>query len=398
MAADQVLTRRTTMLAMAGAAAMPSLVSATATATATASATATDSVAAVAWQAANPEDAGFAADLPDKLDAAVRSGLLGGLHAVLVSRNERLVLERYYQGADESWGRPLGTVTFGPDTLHDLRSVTKSLVGLLYGIALDRGLVAPPAAPLLGQFPEYPDLAADPARALLTIENALTMTMGFAWDEQLPYTDPANSEIAMETAPDRYRFVLDRPIIAAPGARWIYSGGAVALIGSLIARGSGMKLQEFARQALFTPLGIEQFGWAEGGDGVASAASGLRLRPRDLLRLGTLVLAHGQWDDRQIVSRAWLDASFKPAMAISGGSLAGIEYGRLWYLGAGATPALAGPRRWMAGFGNGGQRVWMMPDAGLAVAILCGNYNVPDQWVTPSRIWREIVLANLLRV
>jgi CubicO group peptidase (beta-lactamase class C family) len=328
----------------------------------------------------------------------VRSGLLGGLHGVLVSRNERLVLERYYPGADESWGQPLGTVTFGPDTLHDLRSATKSIVGLLYGIALDRGLVPPPDAPLLAQFPEYPDLTTDPARARLTIENALTMTMGFAWDEQRPYTDLANSEIAMEKAPDRYRYVLDRPIVAPPGTRWIYSGGAVALIGALIARGTGMKLQEFARQALLAPLGIDQFGWAEGSDGVASAASGLRLRPRDLLRIGTLVLAHGQWDDRQIVSRRWLDGSFKPAIAISGGDLVNIQYGRLWYLSEGSAPALAGPRRSIGAFGNGGQRLWLMPDAGLAVAVVCGNYNAPDQWVTPIRIWREIVLANLLRV
>ena len=384
MAASQGLTRRVAILAIAGAAAMPSLPSA--------------SAATASSSSAKPEDTGFSPDFADRLDAGVHSGLLRGLHAVLVSRGDRLVLERYYQGADESWGRPLGTVTFGPDTLHDLRSVTKSIVGLLYGIALDRSLVPPPDAPLLAQFPEYPDLAADPARASLTIDNALTMTMGFAWDEQRPYTDPANSEIAMEKAPDRYRYVLDRPIVAARGSRWIYSGGAVALIGALIARGTGMKLQEFARQTLFAPLGIDQFGWAEGSDGIASAASGLRLRPRDLLRIGATVLAHGQWDARQIVSRQWLDATFKPVISTSGGDLAAIEYGRLWYLGQGSAPAFAGPRRWMAGFGNGGQRLWLMPDAGLAVAILCGSYNAPDQWVTPLRVWREIVLANLLRV
>jgi CubicO group peptidase (beta-lactamase class C family) len=380
MAAAEGLTRRATILAIAGAAGMSSVRSVSGT--------------AAPWTAAKPEDAGFAPDLADRLDAGVRSGRLGGLHAVLVSRDERLVLERYYQGADESCGSPLGTITFGPDTLHDLRSVTKSVVGLLYGIALDRGLVPPPDAPLLAQFPEYPDLAADPARARLTIENALTMTMGFAWDEQRPYTDPANSEIAMENALDRNRYILDRPIVAAPGSQWIYSGGAVALIGTLIARGTKSTLPEFAREALFAPLGIDQFGWAAGSDGVASAASGLRLRPRDLLRIGTLVLAHGNWGDRPVVSRAWLDASFKPAIPTGDG----LDYGRFWYLGEAAIPALAGPRRWMAGFGNGGQRLWLMPDAGVAVAILCGNYNAMDQWVTPIRIWREMVLANLLHV
>ena len=264
------------------------------------------------WPTASPAEAGVAPDLADKLDAGFRSGLLRGLHAVLVSRNDRPVLERYYPGADENWGDPLGTVKFGPDTLHDLRSVTKSIVGLLYGIALDRGLVPPPSAPLLAQFPEYPDLAADPARAKLTVANALNMTLGLAWDENRSYADPANSERAMEDAPDRYRYVLEQPIVAAPGTRWIYCGGAPALLAALIARGTHTTLQAFAREALFEPLGITAFGWAEGRDGVASAASGLRLRPRELLRIGALVLANGKCNHRQIVSRGWLDASFKP--------------------------------------------------------------------------------------
>jgi CubicO group peptidase (beta-lactamase class C family) len=350
--------------------------------------------AAQSWPTARPDDLGFAPDLADRLDAGIRSGLLDGLHSVLVARGGSLVLERYCDGEDESWGAPLGIVAFGSETLHDLRSVTKSIVGLLYGIALDRGLVPPPEAPLLAQFPEYPDLGADPRRARLTVAHALTMTLGMEWDEERPYTDPANSEIAMETAPDRYRFILDRPIVAEPGQRWIYSGGAVALLGRLIARGTGKTLPDFAREALLKPLGIETFEWAEGQDGVASAASGLRLRPRDLLRLGALVLADGRWGDRQIVSRAWLDASFKVAVPIGDGR----DYGRLWYFGVMSTPALAGPRRWIAAFGNGGQRLWLMPDAKLAVVIHCGNYDTPDQWVTAVRIWREIVLANLRRV
>jgi len=386
MAAARVVTRRAAIATLAGAAALPATLAAAA-----------PSDLPLAWRPIAPRAAGFAADLRVRLDAGVRSGLLDGLHAVLVCRNERLVLERYYSGTDEDWGQPLGIVAFGPDTPHDLRSVTKSIVGLLYGIALDRDLVPPPEAPLLAQFPAYPDLAADPARAKLTIANALNMTMGMAWDENRSYADPTNSERAMEDAPDRYRYVLSQPIVAAPGAQWIYSGGAVALIGALIARGAHTSLPSFAREALFAPLGITKFAWAEGRDGVASAASGLRLRPRDLLRIGTLVLANGKSNGRQIVSRAWLEASFKPVIATSG-NLAGMEYGRLWYLGEAAAPAFTGPHRWIAAFGNGGQRLWLMPDAGIEVAILCGNYNKPDQGITPLRVWREIVLANFRHV
>jgi CubicO group peptidase (beta-lactamase class C family) len=351
------------------------------------------SAAVPAWPVAPPAEAGFAADLAEKLDFGIRSGLLRQLHAVLVARSGRLVLEQYYTGEDEDWGAPLGTVAFGPEVLHDLRSVTKSVVGLLYGIALDRGRVPPPEAPLLAQFPEYPDLAADPERARLTVAHALTMTMGMEWDENQPYSSTVNSEIAMENAPDRYRFVLDRKIVEAPGKRWIYSGGNLALLGALIARGSGKALPDFAREVLFEPVGIVRFDWTTGHDGVASAASGLRLYPRDLLKLGQLVLARGQWEGRQIVSAAWLDASFEVAAHIDDG----FDYGRLWYIGSEGAPALSGRHRWVAGFGLGGQRLFVMPDADLACVVFSGAYDRQDQWVAPIRVWREIVLANLLR-
>ena len=326
-----------------------------------------------------------------QIDEGIRAGQLRDVHVVIVERGGRVLLERYDAGSDEAWGQSLGVVTFTPETLHDIRSVTKSIVGLLYGIALDRGLVPPVDAPLLAQFPQYPDLAADARRARLTVLNALNMTLGMEWDEQRPYTDPANSEIAMERAPDRYRFVLERPFVTEPGTRWIYSGGAVALIGAIIAKGAGRTLPEFARQALFAPLEITTFEWATGKDGVASAASGLRLRPRDLLRIGELVLADGLWKGQRIISRAWLDVSFDPAVTTD----RGLKYGRLWYIGEDATAILPGKHRWLAGIGNGGQRMYLMPDAQLATVVLYGAYNRPDQSQAPSRIWREIVLPNL---
>jgi len=345
-----------------------------------------------AWKVTKPEAQGFAPDLAPRLSAGLRSGLLRGLHGVLVARRGEIVLERYYEGADEAWGRPLGHVGFGRETLHDLRSVTKSVVGLLYGIAHDRGLVPDPATPLLAQFPGYPDLAADPARASLTIQQALTMTLGLEWDEQRPYTDPANSEIAMENAADRYRFALDRPIIATPGTRWIYSGGAVALIGAIIARGAGRPLPEFAQETLFAPLGISSFEWARGKDGTPSAASGLRLKPRDLLKIGAMMLGKGVHQGQRIVSTHWIETSLTRHSATGDG----LDYGYLWFLGNAVPPAFKRPLAWAGGFGNGGQRLWIMPEAELACVIFSGNYNMPDSWVTPLRIWREIVVANLV--
>ena len=339
------------------------------------------------------DHAGFSPDLEEKLSAGIASGLLRDLHAVLVGRSGRVILERYEEGNDESWGRPLGFISFRSETLHDLRSVTKSIVGLLYGIALDRGLVPEPNAPLLAQFPEYADLAAHPERARLKVDHALTMTLGTEWDEQRPYTDPENSEIAMENAPDRYRFILERPLISEPGEKWIYSGGCVALIGALIERGTGKSLSEFACEALFEPLGISSFEWLAGKDGKESAASGLRLTARDLHRIGAMILNNGEWDSRRIISSAWLEDAFQPIVPTGDG----LHYGRLWFVGNALTPALLGNRRWVAGFGNGGQRLWLMPEADVAVVTFSGNYNAWDAWITPTRVWSEIVLANLER-
>jgi CubicO group peptidase (beta-lactamase class C family) len=338
----------------------------------------------------SPEDAGFAPDVAARLDRIVAAEQATNVHGVVVIRHGRLVLERYGVGEDFKWATALGRVRFGPDVLHDVRSVTKSIVGLLYGIALADGRVPRPEEPLLRQFPEYPDLAADAGRARLTVEHALTMTLGLEWNENVPYTSAANSEIAMEVAPDRYRFVLERPIVEAPGTRWLYSGGASALLGRLIAKGTGRSLQDFARSALFEPLGIQSFEWMTGRDGVASPASGLRMTPRDLARIGEVVLAGGRWDGRTVVPAGWLAASLRPRVKIA----QDLTYGFQWYLGTfPAAGAVAGAARWVGGMGNGGQRLTIIPDLDLVVAIVAGNYNSADQSATPSAILQVIRAA-----
>ncbi len=162
-----------------------------------------------------PAQAAYANEIEDQLQAAFDSGELAGLHGVLVRRDGQTLAEAYFEGQDQRWGDPLGERQFGPEELHDLRSISKSIVSLLYGIALDRDLVPPPEAGLLAQFPEYADLA-EPQRNAITIEHVLTMQMGLEWNEQLPYTNPKNSEVAMELAEDKLRFILSRPMSTHP--------------------------------------------------------------------------------------------------------------------------------------------------------------------------------------
>jgi CubicO group peptidase (beta-lactamase class C family) len=339
-------------------------------------------------------ESGLAADTSEKLDLGYRSGLLSGLHAVVVQRSGTILFERYFPGEDWFGSRPLGHVTFDGSTLHDLRSVTKSVISLMYAIALEQGKVPSLNARLLDSFPEYPDLAGDPQRAAWTVEHILNMTLGTEWNEDLPYSNPANSEIVMERAPDRYRFILDRPIAHRAGERWTYNGGCSALLGHLIAKGTGQSLESFASDALFRPLGIVSFEWRKGSDGVPSAASGLRLTARDLSHIGQLMLAKGSWGGRQIVPAPWIEACMTPAASIGEGR----RYSRQWYLSEQGVPGAKGPLPMISASGNGGQRLFILPSLDLVVATLAGNYNRPGQSIVPNLVLQQIVLANLKRM
>ena len=343
-------------------------------------------------------DAGFAPDLGARLDKAVADKRVWNQHGLVVLRGNRLVLERYFEGEDEARGvGAIGRVTFRTDSMHDLRSCSKGIVGLLYGIALQQGKVPPPEAPLFSAFPEYADLANTDGRDRLTILHVLTMTMGTDWDESsLTYADPRNSETAMDNAPDRYRYILERPVVDTPGAHWTYCGGATALLARIIAKGSGRTLHEFARENLFDPLGLGPTEWATGRDGEPFAASGARMSVRDLARIGVMMLRGGKLGERTIVPADWVTRCVTPAV----GADEVRRYGYQWFL---IDIAFGKPKGWAVGRlermwiaqGEGGQRLFIIPALELVIAITAGNYGREDQGAPPARILREVVLDSV---
>jgi len=220
----------------------------------------------------------------------------------------------------------------------------------------------------------------------MTVAHALTMSLGIEWDESLPYTDPRNSEIAMERSPDRYRFILERPFVTEPGTVWKYKGGATALLAHLISKGTETPLIDFARVNLFDPLGINDFEWVSGMNREPSAASGLRLRPRDLAKIGQLMLNRGRWGEQQIVPAEWIDASTEPRLPVDDE----IEYGYQWWLGKGRDG-----QPWVGGFGNGGQRVIIMSSREMVVTVMAGSYNSSDARKLIVSIIGEFLLPAL---
>ena len=337
------------------------------------------------WATGAPESVGIDSATLCPLIPRLEAWKEADIHSVLVVRHDKLVFEHYFAGPDERWGRPLGTVNYDAGMVHDLRSISKSVVSLVLGIAIERGWIKSLDTPVLSYFPEYADLAT-PEKQRITIRHLLTMSQGLQWDEDLPYSNPANSERQMTEAPDPYRFALAQPVVAPAGAVYNYSGGSATLISAILRKTSGKPLDELAQSLLFDPLGITSAEWARYANGDPIAASGLRMRPRDLVKIGELVLRHGVWQGKQIVPAAWIAEATTPQ--IQGSML--YFYGYQFWLGR----SLVQKREvdWVLGLGYGGQRLFIVPDLDLVVLIHAGLYQSRLQAFVPLGLFNRYVL------
>jgi CubicO group peptidase (beta-lactamase class C family) len=288
------------------------------------------------------------------------------IHAVLVARNGKLVFERYFRGSDEIYGRPVGKVTFDADTLNNVKSVSKSVASLAIGIAIDQGLIRSINEPIFSFFPELSDLRS-PEKDRLRLAHALTMSMGLKWVEAIPSNEGNNDEERMHMAPDPCRYVLGLAATAPAGQEFFYNTGALTLVSAIVRKATGRPLDEFARAMLFEPLGITGVEWIR-VKGDTDAGGGLRLRPRDMAKIGQLVLAGGRWNDRQIVSKGWIETSTAPKLEATGG----LFYGYLWWLGR----SLLNGREvhWAGALGRGGQSIRIVPELDLVVVVTAGYY------------------------
>ena len=293
------------------------------------------------WQTAQPGDVGM--DATQLLAAGTAAGGIPRVQSLLVARHGRLVLERYYNGA-------------GRESLLDVRSVTKSVVSLLTGIAIAEGII-PDADAEIGPWLEN-TWTLDANDRQVTVRDLLTMTGGWDWFEAgaVGYNDWILSA-------DRVQYLLDRPHTAAPGVTFTYNSAAVHLLGVVLAEAAGQSLPAFADAQLFGPLGITQRQWEDLGDGYVNGGAGLDLRGRDLLRLGQLLLQGGRSGDEVIVPEDWIAASTATTFALNTtlGAQSGVGYGYLWWT------ADANPARARFGWGYGGQFVYVAPDLDLVV-------------------------------
>lgn len=259
------------------------------------------------WKSAAPAQEGLDPKLICAIGPALEKMKKADASGVVVVRHGALVYEHYF-------------LAWNALKRHPLASVTKSVVAILTGIALDRGDLKTIDAPVFSFFPEYASLRTL-EKDRITLRDLLTMTSGLDWPElAASYYNRSNIERRriLETA-DTDRFVLKQPLAATPGTVWNYDSGGVGLIGTILQKVCGRPLDQFVKEVLFEPLGITDWSWERMANDQPFASGGLWLRPRDLAKIGQLVLNHGMWHGRQIVSAAWVKQMTVPHSPRVGG-------------------------------------------------------------------------------
>lgn len=295
------------------------------------------------------------------------------IHSLLITKDNRLVYEQYFSGKDENWGWPLGYISHDASTLHDTRSISKSVVAACIGIAIEQKMIENIDDPIFNYLPNYSQYKTS-QNVKITIRHLLTMSSGLQWDENVPHGTSKNNETQMERSADPVAYVLKQSVAFDPGSEWNYNSGGVQVLAAIIKSVSGMDIDQFAEKYLLLPLGINTYQWTKSKKNYPAAASGLRLTSRDLLKFGLLYLNDGKWNNKEILPERWIDETLKIQILRSSSALHGYSY--LFWTSYetvnGRTVKIISAK------GNGGQRVFVCRELNLTVVITAGNYNKKD--------------------
>ena len=290
------------------------------------------------------------------------------MHAVIVIRHGHMVWEEYRNG-------------YHAEKSQEIQSVTKSFSSTLIGIALRLGLIQDVQQRMVDLFPDHTLENMDERKERITLEHLLTMSEGMDWHEHdFPYDDPRNTLGQMWVSKDAVQHVLDRPMVREPGESWAYNSGTSILLGGIIEQVTGGKVTSFAEEHLFEPIGIEGYWWAKTRGGHHHTDGGLWLLPRDMARLGYLMLHQGTWDGQEIVSADWVAEATREHQQTTWGD----GYGYQWW----TVPSSQVYRA----TGHYGQMIYVVPEADMVV-VFTGNIPDSDPYPHDALVFRYILEA-----
>lgn len=320
------------------------------------------------------------------LGESIRKGDFQKVTSVLVMKDGKLVYEEYFNGA-------------GRETQHDIRSASKTVAGMLVGLAIDRGAISGVEARVFDFFPERRAVRnPDPRKLQITLEDLLTMSSLLECDDENEFS--SGNEERMYLIEDWLGFFLDLPIrgfapwVTKPqdspyGRSFSYCTAGVFALGAVVERATGRPVPDFAREALFAPLGIEKVGWQFSPLGLTQTGGGTRFRSRDLAKLGQLSLDGGRWQGRQVIPADWVATSTAAHVQANETD----TYGYLWWRRDFVSGDRTYPAFYMAG--NGGNKVVVVPPEKLVAVLTSTLYNTRGMHQQTDKLLTDYILAAL---
>lgn len=269
-----------------------------------------------------------------------RAADLGPIHAVLASRDGVIIGERHYAGA-------------GLENAANIKSVSKTILSALVGVALERGVIADVDQPIIDLLGDRIPTSADPAIRQVTVDHLLSMRAG------LESTSGRNYGPWIASS-DWVAYALTRPFVAEPGASLQYSTGSWHILSEILTRQSGRTTLELARDWLGEPLDINFPPWPRDPRGIYFGGNDMLMTPRDLLRFGEMYLNGGEFDGRRVLAADWIETSWRPR-AVS--PFSNHAYGYGWFV------TELGGHTVHYGRGYGGQLLYVVPERRLTIVI-----------------------------
>jgi CubicO group peptidase (beta-lactamase class C family) len=330
------------------------------------------------WPVSTPDEQGLdSGKLKEAVDLIRAGERYPRLHALLIVRHGRLVVEEYFN----KWQA---------DGLHTLQSVTKSFTSALVGIAIARGEFKGVDEKVLDFFPGVQGIAnMDERKASVRLEDLLTMRSGTDYHERGEQS-PHNQMMRLTKGWDK--FYLNRPMLRQPGTEFVYDSGGVILISSMLKNRTGMHAAEYAERFLFAPLGIEKILWQRNQEGHSHAGGGLALTARDSAKFGLLYLNNGRWGDVQVVPESWVRESLRKHVDLAAKGQPPFGYGYLWWIFAPDPRGKTGQDIYAAR-GRFGQYIIVVPEHDMAIVVYAMSVPESDQDRTTELLYDRILTA-----
>lgn len=299
------------------------------------------------------------------IDAGVEAIRNSSLTSVLVVRNDELVFERYLNGA-------------GRSTSSNIHSASKTLLGAALAVAVREGFLPSLDTPVSDVLPEY-FVDAPAGKKAITIRHLMTMSSGLAWTDD-------ETEYRLETTNDWVKAVLDQRLVATPGTTFNYSSGNTHVLSAVLQRASGMSTCQFVHQYLLTPMNVTAEHWGRDPQGISSGGYNVYLTPREMAKIGLLLLHGGTWKGRQLVPSSFIAEARQPRFVVD----SAYSYGELLWL-----RTISGHQVSFA-WGWGGQFIYVIPDHDVVlVATENTNDDHDNQEVDLGPFIRDFLLPAL---